>query len=539
MGILFLLTVVAVVILLTVPNTSGKCWCNNKKNIAYLCSNLDNKTIHIPFIHNDTYCNKLMNRISELHVKKSNIPFLSEKMFSQLPFTWNVTKLFLSGNNISEINKNAFKSFTKVEELDLSHNKLKEDQIVKAVCFNAPLKNLHLDLNPIGNISSSTFDCSNSTSTKAIQMTLSNLTMSGCDIQHIENHTFVEFRKLNTLNLNENNLSSLIFLEHLSTKLSFLHVAYNQLEDISIFNESPSHVESLIQLSLDGNPIRIPRAGFLASLSKLRFLWLQHTTTVTKFPPMNLPELTNLQISYNNFTTPATDTFNNVPKLQFLDMTSNDLGNLSALDLPKMFLPLRRLRKLILKKTKLTCSIGSTFSYMRNMSDLDLSENKISNISGAFQTLTNIRTLLLNNNSISLVEPSDLPPAISSKLDLSGNPFECTCALAPFRTEYIPQHHKTIRIYKTKSYVCHGPMAFKGKQLREFNPKYTECHGFNPYVITAIAVCVILILIVIVASVADACKHRIKRYLEARKLTRQYTKISNSSVSDDTSPSTL
>ena len=529
------------VILLVIPDTSGKCECSK---CVYLCRNLDSYTKQIPFVDIKHCCNNMTN-ISKLNVSRSHITVLPGKLFSRLPFTRYVTELFLAGNNISEIRNGVFKNFTMMVKLDLAHNQLKEHQIVNTVCLRAPLQHLHLDWNPIGNISSATFNCTSSNTTTAMSIdTLVELTMTDCDIQNIANNSFGEFTKVNsfTLNLNRNKLSSLNFLEQLSAKEIYLYLAHNQLEDTSIFNNpgSASFVESVVLLSLDGNPILPPDRGlFLARLRRLRRLWLQNMPNLDKFPKMNLPKLSELQISYNNFTSPALDIFNNTRKLRYLNMTGINLGKLSVTDLERMFFPLQRLEKLILKSTELRGSVGSTFFFMKYMKNLELGDNHISNISGAFQTFTNIRTLLLNNNSISLVSPSDLPRTISSKLDLSGNPFECTCALAPFRTEYIPQHKKAINIYRTKSYVCHGPTAFKGKQLREFNPKYTECHGFNPYVITAIAVCVILILVVIVASVVDACKHRIKRYLQARKLTRQYTKISNSVVSDYSSPSTL
>ena len=504
-----MLTILAVIPV--VVSSLPQCECYSKD--IYRCSHLPANTTLIPFIP------ECRNKYNTLIITNSNIRVLSGQMFNLLPFRRGVQKLYLTRNQIKVINEDAFKNFTNLTELDLSHNVLNESQIVKSVCLNATLKRLHLDENPIEEMSSETFNCP----VQAISiLSLQILTITGCGIRNIAENTFFDFEKLTDLDLDRNKLTNLKLLEPLSG-LRNLSLAYNNIQDVSIFNRSANN--SLVSLCLDGNPVTMPKTGFLSSLQQLQCLSMQNMPKMAALPPLNLKALQTLQIGGNKFSVRDTDAFQNIRGLRTLNMTGVNLGDMSDKKLEKLFNPLANLTTLVLTNTTLKEKVGNTFKSKPHLTYLDVSQNHISDMSNSFRISHRIDTLLLNKNNIRFVDPKDLPQNISQKLDLSGNPFDCTCALAPFRVDYIPKHKDIIDIYSTNTYFCNGPRGFREKPLKDYNPTYIECHGFNRVVITALVLCVVLIFITCVIVVIYSNKQRISKYLQARKLKYQYSKI--------------
>ena len=403
--------------------------------------------------------------------------------------------------------------------LNPPENKLTPSDL-KLICkWNSTLTFLNLDFSYVKGIYDSPFTC------------FSNLKiLHFCGVpfsmQYISEKAFYGLHNLTQLYLKGNQINT--FPENAfnytfsgTGSLRFLDLSYNSLT--GLFSEVAfTSVSSLEQLDLSHNPIRYI-GPWIHALTNLKILNLNGITSFIQLVNDWTTPLTSLNnISFENPLLPkiiqiSPLNFSKVaPKLLRLSLkgtslfqisTIGNLTNLGFLDLSKSLIQLahlktkwgREVRLFKLKQfhcasNKLT-SVADLFLNvtMPNVTYLDLSDNSIQDIGNeTFYLLRNLQYLYLGNNnlraiggivrvntlihlnlshnSISTVSQEFVQLLNTSgltNLDLSGNPFDCTCAIEPFR-KWILSDDKVI-LAPNKMYICNTPGKLATLSITEIN----------------------------------------------------------------------
>ncbi|XP_063069374.1 toll-like receptor 8 isoform X1 [Engraulis encrasicolus] len=228
---------------------------------------------------------------------------------------------------------------------------------------------------------------------------------------------FSELKHLEVLDLSYNNhyflvagvTKSFTFLENLST-LRVLNLSGNAIFSLTTKELNSS---SLNELQFNRN--------------RLNLMWKGNDNTYYKLFK-NLLNLTHLDLSYNDIVKIPHEVFENLPpNITRLYINHNSLNNFRWSDLRY----LQHLQNLDLSHNGLTSVSSNLSKYIPAMTVLDLSFNKISTLSDGFVNgAKSLQELSLMKNKISILSGKTFPSGqnISLKtLQLSGNPFQCTC----------------------------------------------------------------------------------------------------------------
>ena len=187
--------------------------------------------------------------------------------------------------------------------------------------------------------------------------------------------------------------------------------------------------------------------------------------------------------------------FIKMSNLTYLLLPSNDLYSISE---TKFNETTPHLEVLNLRHNHLRSVNENTFYSLKNLQNLDLTDNQLLSLDG-LQYCTKIKILRLSRNSVSLVPSIFLETFNSSGLhffDISANPFSCTCSLEPFRKWILLD--STVLLSSNSLYQCDNPKKFKGLSI-----SYVEldCQSYVLYYIgigvPSLVVCFILIGLVV------------------------------------------
>lgn len=107
-------------------------------------------------------------------------------------------------------------------------------------------------------------------------------------------------------------------------------------------------------------------------------------------------------------------------------------------------------------------------------------------------------------------------------LDLSHNPFVCTCALYWFRRQWIPKNQGKLRKYP-EEYNCESPQNMKSRQLQDHYPTQAEC--LNPLVVMAIVLTASVVVILATGIVLYKYRWHIRYYFYLIRIKMSYQSI--------------
>ncbi|XP_043934872.1 toll-like receptor 7 [Protopterus annectens] len=264
---------------------------------------------------------------------------------------------------------------------------------------------------------------------------------------------FQEIPQLEVLYLNNNpyhfNLKGMGHRFDFLSRLHSLHtlsLAYNEI-GIRISTELKS--ESLNTLIFAGN--------------RLDMMWHNPQNKYLHFFT-NLINLTNLDISENNLRYISEEVFLCLPQtLKNLNASNNQLEYFPWENISH----LQNLQSLDLSKNSLKMLPKKEIMFGENLYLMNLSSNSIMclNIS-FFSRAASLRILILSSNQIKIIDENSFPSQFLKslkKLDVSGNPFKCTCDASWFlsfiKSTDIDLPHLTTRLR------CNLPEAVQGANL--------------------------------------------------------------------------
>ncbi|VDP04539.1 unnamed protein product [Soboliphyme baturini] len=381
-------------------------------------------------------------RLSKLWIWDSLIPVVPLKFFAKLRMRW----LVLENSHVGEFLPGVLTPLGR----DLRVLELKNNIIYK---LDAPifagldsLFTLDLSGNRLSELNRNSFG--------SALPSLRTLILYKNNISVVGNHTFTHIPKLETLNLARNAISEIgshAFDGLINLKV--LNLEHNQIRIIA--NDAFDSLASLRVLNLGSNQLSSLSFTMLPALVQLLLHnnSFRHVGDIRSSSP--LTELKSLYLDRNQITQLSNDDFKAFSSLTTLSMTCNELStfepdSLAALNALKvlslqnnkishipdgLFVNLRNLTQLFLSQNNLSDFFGNIFIGLDQLEILTASHNRIRSIEhSVFANFTALRKLYLNDNQLrslyndTFAEIQDTLVA----LDLSDNPWQCDCNMLWF-----------------------------------------------------------------------------------------------------------
>ncbi|KAM9826891.1 uncharacterized protein ACB057_013822 [Neosynchiropus ocellatus] len=451
--------------------------------------------------------------LTRLQIRRNKLTSISPHQFTSCT---NISELDLAENKMLNIDENAFRPIQRsLRILTLSQNKIPS---VPPAVRNLPyLSQLDLSHNTISSLHC--HDFANLTKLRILSLynnSISNLpscAFSGLDSLQvlklqsnkipILNGAFKKtFPRLRQLLLNANKLTRIIPNEFEGLmSLQNLSLHDNQIKDIK--NGSFFGLTNLTDLLLQSNAIEQQQlnSGAFNDLINLRRLDLRENHikyknhTAIPHPPFSrlslletlaipaqsghgkgsLPRnflvgLRNLLAFYpkdNLLTSLHDDMFQYTPRLELLDISSNELFDISA----RLFSPISNLKSLYVSRT--------------NLRSLDFFTEA---------NLTKLEFLQGRNNQHSVI-PKEVIESLPSLeyMDLQGNSFTCDCDNSWF-LQWVKNNNQT-QVPNAYGFVCNYPKNLKGMELLDLDVRScTVDIEFILYVVTTSSVLLFLMV---------------------------------------------
>ncbi|CEF60040.1 Leucine-rich repeat and Leucine-rich repeat,typical subtype and Leucine rich repeat 4-containing protein [Strongyloides ratti] len=329
-----------------------------------------------------------LRRLQYLYLRNNNIELISSNSFDSNELI-NLHYLHIDNNRIPEISSNVFAKLP-LKILTLTNNKITR---IGIQAFPSTLEHLSLKNNFLYEVP---FD---SMSDKNILLTT--LDLDGNNIEKINKHDSIFFKKEISLYLSDNHLKTLQSNAFGSFhKFLKLDLSYNQISDVN--NNAFNGITSIKYLDLSNNKIiSLPRGVFENLEKSIKWFSLEYNnlhiipSSINILRVLEYLNLSNNKL--NNLSDILEGNYKNV--LNELLLSSNRIIELPILLLEGMV----NLKHLDLSKNNINSINGKTFTNSKsNLITLNLSGNLINNISDhkTFNYLTNLEELDLSYNVI-------------------------------------------------------------------------------------------------------------------------------------------
>lgn len=450
--------------------------------------------------------------VSTLQLRRNKFKFVRSDLFQ---LCINVTELDLAENPIQTIEDEAFRSLKGLRILSLSHNRLPS---VPAATRNLPsLAELDLSTNNISSLEC--HDFANQTKLRHLSLYQNSIPalqecvfkdLIGLQVLKLQtsqisklNGAFGKYLpNLRQLRLNGNKLTAikrgefkgLKSLQNLSlhgnqitelqngcfgglTNLTDILLQSNDIPETEINTGGFNDMINLRRLDLRDNHIHYSHSSALpnppfSQLSRLETLAIlgQHHRGKAQLPRNILQGLTNLLVFYARnmqLLSLHEDTFKYTPQLQILDISSNDLVDLS----PDLFSPIRSLKSLYISRTSLR---SLDFLIHANLTELEF--------------------LQARKNEYSIISEDvikSLPALIY--VDLQGNSFTCDCDNVLF-LQWAENDTQT-QVFDAYNFTCNYPRPLKGVKLLDLVDR--SCSVDMDFICFISTTCTILLFMVV------------------------------------------
>nr|XP_057915376.1 toll-like receptor 13 [Doryrhamphus excisus] len=355
-----------------------------------------------------------LTRLLELDLSSNNITSLGCHDFAELG---HLRVLSLYQNFIRTVKQCVFQDLRNLQVLKLQTNQITRlNDAFKRYLPN--LRQLRLDRNQLTTIEDGEFEGLRS---------LQYLTLHGTLISKLKKGCFRGLTMLTDILLQSNNIR----------ESEITQDVFNDLINLRRLNILDNHIKY-------NSSAALPKPPF-ARLSLLESLIMsgQHSKAKHYLPRNFLQGLTNLLVFDTRnvqLWTLHQDMFKYTPLLQKLDISSNDLGDVS----PHLFAPIQNLQSLYISRT--------------SFQSLDFLKEA---------NLTKLEFLQARKNQYSVITKEQLEdlPALAY-LDLQGNSFTCDCDNAWF-IQWV--NDTKTQVYDADNFVCNYPPNLKGSKLLDLD----------------------------------------------------------------------
>ncbi|XP_048027874.1 leucine-rich repeats and immunoglobulin-like domains protein 1 [Megalobrama amblycephala] len=228
---------------------------------------------------------------------------------------------------------------------------------------------------------------------------LETLDLSNNDITELRENCFPSGLQIKDLHLSSNKIVHLEFgaFKNLAGSLQILRLSRNRLTHLPV---KGLELPKLTQLELSRNRLRLIEGLTFQGLSSLEVLKLQRNniSKLTDGAFWGLARMRVLHLDYNSLQEVNSGSLYGLESLVQLYLSNNSISNFN----PEGWGFCERLRELNLSYNNLTKLSEGSFAKLVNLISLRLGHNSISHITeGAFRGLSSLRTLELDHNDIS------------------------------------------------------------------------------------------------------------------------------------------
>ncbi|XP_060663603.1 chaoptin isoform X1 [Drosophila nasuta] len=370
------------------------------------------------------------SHIVEIELSYNVLEHLESQTFYNLG---DLQTLNLQSNRLRSIARHAFHNMEFLRYIDLSHNRLNNiSHSAFAVLPN--LAALDVMYNQLCSFSLKSFHyVSNATTPLRLNASHNHISIFDDELS--------SYMYIYQVDISHNHVSKSDSFTNLANTLRFLNMAHNALGTLQ--SHAFGDLEFLEILNISYNNLSSLRRRSFQGLNSLQELDLSHNQLdqlqVEQFS--NLRKLRVLRISSNRLRALPREVFMNT-RLEFLDISENQLSvwpvpaftdigftlrsiqmsrnNLEYLD-ASMFVNSQFLYDISLARNRITILPDNTFSFLNNLTNLDLSENPLvtTNLREVFVHTPRVRKLSLRHMGLYVLPPLKLP--LLSYLDVSGN----------------------------------------------------------------------------------------------------------------------
>ncbi|XP_050410792.1 toll-like receptor 2 type-2 [Patella vulgata] len=469
------------------------CKCN-EINQAF-CLNQGHKLNYIPrFERNITYLNFTGNYL----------PHIDNHTFTNIT-NFKLNYLHLQTNSIRNCTRNAFNGLTFLRTLSIRNSTISKTGLMQ--CLSGVTKDLQtLDLSYIHYYSPLNLDLDESMNNSKIKT----LYIRNIDMTKYNHSKLSTLKHLQSITILKSYIKTVTF--DYSSSLRTLNFSYNKLSEFPKFCvHENAYFTNLEELRLDHNNIPSVHPEQLACMKSLATFSINNNLIfyIENNTFSNLPNLNVVSIVYNSkgmcldefaFNSSSLkklyiydddlyfdkdhkcnslDAFKYCSQLEILRVSSNHFEFTTNPMFDELFSNLVNVKSLSLTRCRLTFLPSFIPKYLYKLEKLWLHNNNIKDIpEGYFNNFNHLQNIQLNSNKITTVKQITFSLQCLQQLkyiDLSGNPFSCSCELLWFINCLKTSSISNVFFHFPTEYICDSPPPFKGKQLVQVRLSERTC----------------------------------------------------------------
>nr|XP_033799697.1 toll-like receptor 3 isoform X2 [Geotrypetes seraphini] len=464
------------------------------------------RNIQLSSISNTTFSGLSMTNLTSLNLASNGLSVISNSAFASLP---QLEHLILENNHIFHLTPLTFYGLSNLKSLNMKKSLIGTNSskfsIIDDLSFHwlGRLEYLTMDDNCFPEITPNTFTGLSS---------LKYLSLCNTDLKIITNKTFSSLFNSSLISLNLTKCGIVKLEEGAFSSLGSLQVLDMGLNEISqeLRGYELKGLDNIKMIYLSFNKYLSLGKNSFTFVSSLRKLFLRRTALnildLTYSPFHYLQNLTVLDLSNNNLANLGEDTLDGLHNLENLNLQHNNLARLWKRVYPGgpvLFLKhLVNLQMLRLDSNGLDEIPVNAFRGLSKLKYLGLGLNNLNFFPwSVFDDQTYLDILNLHKNLITSVEKPVFENVFKNlkKLDMSVNPFDCTCESISWFINWINATNTSITGLNYE-YICNTPPKYHGLFVTQFDN--SACKDMAPFqAMCIINTTVILIFIFIVMLV--------------------------------------